>query len=603
MGKKLVNKKSFKYRLIVSFCLISIIPIIVMNIISYYNISTIVQKNVDELTDINLAQTKNNIKTVLSSYEDLLYQMYTDDNIVELVDKININQDIAVSRNQLRRTLSGLANVKPYIQSITVITSIGTIVFYDKLATSTTNIKWMENYGITSEELYEQITSTNQTEILSTKYAADFNSNSYYLFHMAHRIIDYKKVNKKNGIIILSIDERMLNEICNQNVAERYDEKRSNQNIIIDETGAVVSFKDPAKIGMSVINPTFTKEKQELAYIQMVKDSGMLTGEYLKVYTAYDEDLHWYIINVSDQSSVIAQMTNQQKLTIFVIILSVLALVILIVLITNPLIGSISKIVKAMQVAERGELSIRVQVDEHMPLEIEIIADQFNHMVTKLNDSIEKEKTATVKQKNAEILALEAQINPHFLYNTLDTINWMAIDKDEYEISNAINSLATILRYGVEKSNSVVEIKQEVDWVKQYVFLQQTRLKNTFECILHVEPSVLGFHIHKLLLQPFVENAILHGFEGVKRKHELAITICEGTNTINITISDNGKGMTEPMVRQLRDGLIEGNEEKSHIGVSNAIGRLHMYYGNQANVKIESALGEGTSIYIEIPKL
>ena len=603
MRKKNVKKKSFKFRLILYFCLISITPIIIINIISYYNTSNTVQRNVDELTDINLAQTKNNINIVLSSYEDLLYQMYTDDDIVALTDKIDAGQDLAVSRNQLRRALRGLANVKPYIQSIAVITTNGTIVFYDKLASPTTNIGWMDNYGISSDQLYKDISSSNQTEILSAKYAAHFNSKPYYLFHMAHRIINYKDITKDNGIVILSIDERMLNEICNQNAEETNTEKRNNLNIIVDEKGAVVSFIDAAKIGTSVISPASTQEERELAYVQMVKDSGIMTGEHMKVYSTYDETLHWYFINVADHSEVIAQMNRQQQITSFVNVLSVLALVVIIILITNSLTGSIGKIVKAMKIAEKGELSIRVEPDEHMPIEIETIANQFNQMIEKLNDSMESEKVASIKQKNAEIAALEAQINPHFLYNTLDTINWMAIDNDQYEISNAINSLAKILRYGVDKSNSIVEINQEMEWLKQYVFLQQTRLKSTFECTLHVESNVLGYHIHKLLLQPFVENAILHGFEGVKRKCELEITIKEETDTISIVISDNGKGMTGEKVLQLNSGQNEEDGEKSHIGIGNAIGRLHMYYGNQAKVRIESKPGEGTSIYIEIPKI
>ncbi|MDF2941877.1 MAG: yehU 12 [Herbinix sp.] len=603
MGKKLVSKKSFKYRLIVYFCWISIIPIIVMIIVSYYNIATMVQSNVDELTDINLAQTDKNITTVLSSYEDLLYQMYTDDDMVALVDKINAGDNIEVSRNQLRRTLRGLASVKPYIQCITIITDNGSMVFYDKLATSTTNIEWINNYGMASNELYEQIASTNQTDILSTKYAADFSAQPYYLFHMTHRMIDYKNINKKNGVVILSIDERMLNEICNPETVDGENEKRSNLNIIVDDLGAVISFINSDEIGRNVISIASTQNKQEDAYIQMAKDSGLLTGEYLKVYSTYDEELKWHFINVSDQSRIIDQMMNQQKGAILLIVISVFALIIIIIFITNHMTGSIGQIVRAMKVAEKGELSVRVQIDEKMPIEIEIIADQFNHMVTKLNDSIEKEKTATVKQKNAEISALEAQINPHFLYNTLDTINWMAIDKDQYEISNAINSLAKILRYGVDKSNSIVEIKQEVEWLRQYVFLQQTRLKNTFECFIHVDPNALTFHIHKLLLQPFVENAILHGFDGVNEKHELEITIGEEAETINIRISDNGKGMTEQMLQQINQGSFESKEERNHIGISNAIGRFHMYYGTQAKVKIESKLGEGTNIYLEIPKL
>jgi len=601
--KKMKKKRSFKNRLIVSFCLVSIIPIILLNFVSYYNIAVKVQENVDELKQFNLQQTKINIKTVLSSYEDLLYQMYTDDDIVTLVDNINSNVKTAVSRNQLRRALRGLASIKEYIQCITVVTANGSLVFYDKLATSTTNTEWIGSYGTTTKELYEQIVSTNQTKLLTTKYATRFSAQPYYLFHMTHRIIDYKDINKKNGVIIISIDERMLNEICQRNTGEEGNRKQNNLNIIVDDYGNIVSFEDAKKIGKKIMDPSSSQELQDKAYTQLVEESGLFTGENLKVYSTYDDNLHWYFINVSDQSDAIAQMESQQKITFFVMTLSVAILIIVIILITNRLTGSIGTIVKAMKVAEQGELSVRVQVDEHMPVEIEIIANQFNSMLEELNDSIDKEKKATVKQKNAEIAVLEAQINPHFLYNTLDTINWMAIDKDEYEISNAINSLARILRYGVDKSNSIVEIKQEVEWLKQYVFLQQTRLKNTFECILQIEPNVFEYHIHKLLLQPFVENAIIHGFEGIKRKLELEISITEGLDTINIKITDNGKGMSEYKLKEIREGLMGDTEEKDHIGINNAIGRLHMYYPNQSKVQIDSKIGEGTSIYIEIPKL
>ena len=117
-------------------------------------------------------------------------------------------------------------------------------------------------------------------------------------------------------------------------------------------------------------------------------------------------------------------------------------------------------------------------------------------MMDELESSIKKEKEAYERQRNAEIAALEAQINPHFLYNTLDTINWMAIDRDEFEISNSITSLAAILRYGIDDSNAEVKIGREIEWLKQYLFLQQTRLKNAFECEINVSPEVVDWIIH-----------------------------------------------------------------------------------------------------------
>ena len=596
------KKTSFKQQLLISFCLISIIPLLLVNIVAYYNIANKVQKNVDEMKAFSLEQTKRNVSTVISSYEDLLYQLYTDDDVASLVDKIDAGRDVAVSRNQLRRKLGAVANVKEFIQCITVITKNGNVLYYDKLATPTKNVVWIDKYGMTPTELYNQVSATNDTKILPTKYVDKFNSHEYYLFHITHRILEYKNINKKNAVVILSIDERMLNEICRQNLGSEGNEKDS-LHIILNNDGNIISFEDSKKIGNKIVKINSTQKKQNDAYINFINDNGYLEVKNLKVYKAYDDILQWHFINVSDQSMVVNEMSNQQQLTIIIFIVSVMMLILIIYFITGQLSGSINKIVKAMKKAEQGELTVRVEADENMPVEIETIAHQFNSMLEELNDSIEKEKDATLKQKNAEISALEAQINPHFLYNTLDTINWMAIDKDEYEISNAINSLAKILRYGVDKSNSVVAIKQEIDWLKKYLFLQQTRLKNTFECILNIEPEVVDYHIHKLLLQPFVENAIIHGFEGVKRTHILEISMSVGEDTINISISDNGKGISEEKLRELRIGLLDDNEEKCHIGMTNTISRLKMYYGSQAKVQIDSTLGEGTSIYIEIPKL
>jgi len=573
-----------------------------MQLLFFYNIVDTMQNNVDELVDINLVQTQKSIKTSLSSYEDILYQMYTDDYIVELVDKINAGKDVEVNSNQLRRNLHGLANVKPYIQSITVMTDSGEIVFYDKLATSTVRNAWMDTIGIDQEQLYQKVVTTNSITILSTRFASEFSLQPYYLFHMAHRIIDYKDIMKKNGIIILSIDEKLLDEVCNEDLNAKSNGKSKSVNFIVDSEGKIVSFPDKTKIGQTAVDVSSSELEQIESYKRLINESKILAGEHVTVHRLWDEKLGWNIINVTDRSEMFKRISNKQKITVLGIIFSGLALIALITVISNRLTRSIIRIVKAMKIAEKGELSFRIEEYGNMSIEFIKIAEQFNHMMGKINELLEEVKMASIKQKNAEIAALEAQINPHFLYNILDTINWMAIEREQYEISNTINSLGKILRYGIDKSNSMVEIRQEVEWLKQYIFLQQIRLKNLFECKMHIDPNVLGFHIHKLLFQPFVENAVLHGFEGVKSKHELIIEMKEKQETIEIIIADNGKGMSREMVEKLNNDIYINSTEKSCIGIRNAVGRLKLYYGDKANVRVESKLGEGTTIFIEIPK-
>ncbi|NLZ83143.1 MAG: histidine kinase, partial [Clostridiales bacterium] len=231
----------------------------------------------------------------------------------------------------------------------------------------------------------------------------------------------------------------------------------------------------------------------------------------------------------------------------------------------------------------------------------ETIALQFNDMLGKLDASIKKEKEAGERQRHAEIKALEAQINPHFLYNTLDTINWMAIDKNEFDISNAISSLAAILRYAIKNSNLTVEIRDEIQWLKDYIYLQQTRLKNSFSCDINVDPDVLDCKIHKLLLQPFIENSIIHGFEGVYKEHVLEIIFKLVGEFVSITVKDNGKGIEPSLVESFNMEIFHTIEDDSHIGMKNAIARLHMYYGTNARVNVSSTLGEGTVITLMIP--
>ena len=164
-----------------------------------------------------------------------------------------------------------------------------------------------------------------------------------------------------------------------------------------------------------------------------------------------------------------------------------------------------------------------------------------------------------------------------------------------------IATLAGILRYGISDSNGVVKIKDEVEWLKQYIFLQQTKLKNSFECHIDVAPELMNLPIHKLLLQPFIENAILHGFEGVDRTSCLQMSMRRDFDFIKIEIEDNGCGISSEKVKEMNEGIFQKTDDKNHIGMENAITRLHMYYGESAKVVIDSKPGKGTTVRIQIP--
>jgi two-component system, sensor histidine kinase YesM len=593
-------KRSFKYRLIVSFCLLSIMPVIIIQVAAYYNTAEKIQRKIDALENTNLLQTRKIIRTNLDFYEDLLRQMYTDDHLIELVNALNGGENVEFVSGQLRRSLHAYVYTMPYVQSIAVLTSSGRMVFDDLLTGYNTMTSWLDVAGGRPAKLFQAILSQNDTRVFPTESASLFTARKHYLFHLGHRFVDYKAVWNKDGAIILSIDERMLAEICDERPDKDSGGTTEDSVFIVAGDGTVVSHPDKSLVGRKVDLPEESAARSA-AIKGMIWGDKASASKQSSIYELKDAKTGWSVIAARNRGVMYQEIANQQRVAIVVVLSSVAVLLAIIFVITGRLTRSIGTVVAAMNSAAGGELSARIERDEAMPLEIEEIAANFNSMIEKIEGLVREVEAASTKRKDAEIAALEAQVNPHFLYNTLDTINWMAIDRNEYEISNAIGSLAEILRYGIDKSNEIVEIRREVEWLKHYVSLQQTRLKAGFDFRLDVDPAALDCRIHKLLFQPFVENSIIHGFRGVDRKRELRVSIGRDGDRVTVTIADNGRGIDEATLRALEGGSFANGAGKGRIGMLNAIGRIRMYYGADAAVDIESAPGEGTRISIYYP--
>lgn len=587
------KRKSLGFKLMLSFVITSIIPIVLMNLFSYYNTTGIVRDNITEMTEYNLNQTQSSVSTYVESYRDVLYQIYSDDEVIDLVNKLNAGEDIIVSKNQLQRKLRGFFYVKDYIRSITVVTKNGTCVFWDAITGSSAQNSWMPSYGLNSRQLYESISSSEQLTLMPTKQAATMANTKNYLFHIGNRIVDYNHRNELIGVIVMSIDETLLEEVCNGE-----GERESLFNFIVDSDGYIVSYPDQTKVGQQIENFSVMDGEEYTAY---VRDSGQYEGEDILTDTVYDEKTGWTVVNVINQERTFSRLNTQQTLLIGILVISLVFLAVMIRFFTRNLTGSVNHVVSVIHEAEAGNRESRIAIDSKMPREVETIASQYNTMMDQLLDSVEKEQEMSRQKQKAEIRALEAQINPHFLYNILDTINWIAIGKKEFEISRAISALAAILRYGIDNSNGIVTIRDEYEWLKQYLLLQQTRLKDGFESRISIQPEAMDVRVHKLLIQPFVENAVIHGFDGTERRAVLGVEIrlC-GENGLEIEIYDNGKGIPQETLARFNRGDFPDTGGRSHIGMKNAMERIRMYYGENSEVQIESREKEYTKVIIRI---
>ncbi len=252
----------------------------------------------------------------------------------------------------------------------------------------------------------------------------------------------------------------------------------------------------------------------------------------------------------------------------------------------------------------------------HIPIKIEgenevwSLAGAYNDMLVAL-DQKDKEVEfnhqqavqSIERQHDAERAALETQISAHFICNTLNTINYEAIEEGNHKVAALIKKLSNILRYSFDQKSQYVYFYQEFAWIEQYLFLMKARLEDTFDYQVDVDDDIMDWKCCKLMLQPFVENAVIHGFRGRESGGILRITGRKREDRIEVRISDNGNGMPREIAENIEKVLSNDEIDTNEIGIGirNAYARIRLYYGDKVKVAFQTKEGEGTEFTFELP--
>ncbi|MBY7736959.1 sensor histidine kinase [Paenibacillus polymyxa] len=277
--------------------------------------------------------------------------------------------------------------------------------------------------------------------------------------------------------------------------------------------------------------------------------------------------------------------------------------VLLAIWVSRSITGPVGRLVGLAKRIATGDLNIESQ--PRRDDELGVLADAILQMSADLSILIEKDKQSLEMRrlvKELELLALQNQINPHFLFNTLNVLSKLAILEGAEKTSDLIVSLSNLLRYSLQKLDKPVTLQEELDHISEYVTIQQARFRDRIRFDLHFDASVLQQQIPALTIQPFIENAFLHGVADMENGAIITLTLLRAGEDVQIEISDNGKGMTEET--RLSVLRLEGGAESSSstgLGMQNVFRRLQLFYEKEGMVEIRSHIGLGTTITIRIP--
>lgn len=311
-------------------------------------------------------------------------------------------------------------------------------------------------------------------------------------------------------------------------------------------------------------------------------------------------DSGWRIVGVSFADEMVTARVQN-----VVALLGVLLLAVLIVTFISSLILSrmISQPIKGL-VEAMGEFEKRAADFTYQPVhgssEIVALSDSFGHMVVRIQELMMKVRSEEITLRKTELRALQAQINPHFLYNTLDSIGWMCEEGKNQEAVEMVNALARLFRISISKGHELITIEKELEHAKSYLKIQQSRYKNQFIYTFDVEEPCLSYYCNKITLQPIIENAIYHGLNRMVDEGLIKIGIHEEGDIIVFTVEDNGVGMSGEQCKSI---LQKEPGENTGIGIKNVNDRIKIYFGEQYGLSIESEQDVGTLVRITMPKI
>ncbi|QDP39634.1 cache domain-containing sensor histidine kinase [Radiobacillus deserti] len=406
---------------------------------------------------------------------------------------------------------------------------------------------------------------------------------------VASKALKQRSSNHIYGILYMSIKEKDLKEFYVSYTSEE------NQVFLLDSEGTIVSSSLDQMIGeksteLQKASKEFSERDLNYQEIELFGENNILLAEYLPTF-------NMYLVNTIRKESVMDHIVNMKEI-IFISLAIVSLAVFLVFLISRRMTKSLSKLVE--QISDMAKYDFNKRIAEDGGYEAKKLAHAFNYMLNELHEYVEIIVETEKKQRKAELEALQHQINPHFLYNTLASVKFMVQQGQKDKATDTIHSLISLLQHALRDVNETITVEQELINLKHYVQINQARYGDRIHVSYFVSPSSYVCRIPKLIIQPFIENAFFHAFTH-KKEGFIQVLISENKDFLLCEVVDNGDGMELESLASESNRYKRNKQLFSGIGVSNVHNRIQLLYGRSYGVEISSEVGVGTKVQIWLP--
>lgn len=581
-----------------SFLLFGVIPLLLLSVLFFVRYGGILRDNMTANYSAMTSYVSKNVGMIIENADEAMSEVYDYQTpaSVSLTEVLkDSTQTDSVRTTTIKEALQTVLAKSEYISSVRMVDYRGNMY---SLYVSQDKAMRADSDSHTMMDIYTEDDTLTSMKLLGTIDESDITVNSEdYVFSLVRNYMDTSTVQSTYTTALATIFADInVDEIGN----------------VIGQSGLTagdfyVYNTDSAQYLYSRNQNDYLDGSNPLAFCleKLEGDSGVQKIDHRWVFYEKINDMDLYAVMVLNNSDIMGAMT-QSKLALFLVLCFACAcLLVLYSAFSIYMSAPTRKLKQAMEEVENGNFDVKVELNTHD--EMEYVANGFNNMTEKLKDYINQMYVSEICRKDAELTALKMQIQPHYLYNTLDVIRMVALDQDDEKTAELLESLAHQLRYVMGPQSDRTYLKDELDAIREYFVITKARYEGRISLMIYAADEDLMLVIPKLLLQPVVENAIRHGLREKKGNGAVAIRVSRKSTYLEIIVMDDGVGMDEEQVRRMREiletpevGLVDA-EGRVSVGMKNVYDRIKLNCGMEYGFTIQSTLGMGTIVTYRLP--
>lgn len=544
--------------------------------------NTSIFENSSEYTHTIIQQMNQNIDSYIDYMENIAYLISSNEDVQDYLFDDEIDNE---GRYRILNQFQTILDSRSDIRNVGIISKSGRMLIND--GSKSVN----QDLDLNTQEWYTNALKSPNGPILTSSHVQHIISGERpWVITLSRGIRDRSGSGEKEGVFFIDLNYSAISGLCDQSTVGT-----KGYAFILDAKGNIVYHPQQQQLYNEL-------QTENISLIMDTDEDTVLTGTGNdgKLYSiSRSEKTGWTVVDCTNVRELLSKSRQAQSVYVLTAIVLVAIALFFSRFMARSITLPIQKLRDSMKKVQEGDFSVSdVVVDSKN--EIGSLTKSFDVMTHKIQELMEQNVHEQEEKRKSELKALQSQINPHFLYNTLDSIIWMAEGKKNEEVVLMTASLARLLRQSISNEDEVVPIANEVEYARGYLTIQKMRYKDKLEFQIDVDPSILHIPLIKLVLQPIIENAIYHGLKYKESKGLLIVKGFMKDGNAVLQIIDDGVGMDEETLAHIYDRH-KVNYHSNGVGVYNVQKRLKLYYGEDYGITYESEKGKGTTATITIP--